>query len=809
MSLHQTQTEEKCMKMASLMKIALVLGLFGVTAGLSRAQTVFIDTNSVWKYLGDGSDQGTAWVAPTGFDDSTWPMGPGRLGFGGDGEQTVIGVQANGYITFYFRHAFNVTGAAGVMNLLARYQRDDGVIVYLNGTPVITNNMPAGPITFQTQANAPAVAGAGETQFFTNLISPALLMEGPNVIAAEVHQRHGDTTFSSDLGWYLELRGDVPAGPPSVALVNPVNTAMLAVNNVTVNATANDVDGTVNQVQFFQGTTSLGVDTTAPYGIIWPNVSPGTYTLTAAATDSQGLSATSTPVVIRVVAPLASLVPLGATWKYLDNGTDQGTAWTAPTGFDDSSWASGPAELGYGDDDEATVVGFGGDPANKFITTYFRHAFSISNPGSISTLTLRVVRDDGVVVYLNGVEILRNNMTNEVINYLTPALEAIEDEPIVVTNINVADLPAGTLMANNVLAVEIHQSGGTSSDISFDLQLIANAGANPPVVILTAPTNNAQFATPATVNLSASATDLDGAIAMIEFTVDGVLVGTPDMTVAYGRTATDISPCTHILRAVATDNSGLTSTAQVSIFVAPGGAIFTLVNSNSTWKYLDDGSDQGVAWRAFGFGDSGWGSGPAELGFGDPGENVTMLSQTSPAGTTNITFYFRKQFTATGVASLTNLAVRLKRDDGGVVYINNMEVFRSNMTNDPAVPILYTDFAGNATGTESAFNSTNISPSVLVEGPNNIVAVEVHQQNLTSSDVRFDLQLQGQAPGGPFLILQHSGATVTLSWCPNTAGFRLEQAPGVTGPWTTRSSQSNPQSFTPSGQALFFRLVNP
>src|SRR5262245_61118394 len=232
------------MKISSLMKIAFALGLLGVTVGLARAQETFIDTNSVWKYLADGSDQGTAWSQP-GFDDSTWPMGPGRLGFGGDGERTVIGMASNGYITFYFRHTFNVTGASGVMNLFARYQRDDGVIVYLNGTPVITNNMPAGPIDFQTQANTPAVSGAGESQFFTNLINPALLAEGANVIAAEVHQRHGDTTLSSDVGFYLELRGDVPPGPPSVTLVNPANTAMLAENNVTINATASDVDGTV------------------------------------------------------------------------------------------------------------------------------------------------------------------------------------------------------------------------------------------------------------------------------------------------------------------------------------------------------------------------------------------------------------------------------------------------------------------------------------------------------------------------------------------------------------------------------------
>src|SRR5687768_4199634 len=47
-----------------------------------------------------------------------------------------------------------------------------------------------------------------------------------------------------------------------------------------------------------------------------------------------------------------TFVSAGSVWKYLDNGSDQGTAWRG-TSFSDSSWASGPAELGYGDAGEA------------------------------------------------------------------------------------------------------------------------------------------------------------------------------------------------------------------------------------------------------------------------------------------------------------------------------------------------------------------------------------------------------------------------------------------------------------------------
>ena len=169
------------------------------------------------------------------------------------------------------------------------------------------------------------------------------------------------------------------------------------------------------------------------------------------------------------------LVPTGATWKYLDNGTDQGTAWRA-TSFNDSTWPSGLAQLGYGDGDEATTLGFGPDANNKFITTYFRRAFNVTNASLFNGVTLRLMRDDGAVVYLNGVEVWRTNMPAGSVGHLTPASVAIggADESVFVqTTIN----PSLLLNGTNVLAIELHQSGGTSSDISFDLQLIGSDGS--------------------------------------------------------------------------------------------------------------------------------------------------------------------------------------------------------------------------------------------------------------------------------------------------------------------------------------------
>jgi len=163
------------------------------------------------------------------------------------------------------------------------------------------------------------------------------------------------------------------------------------------------------------------------------------------------------------------LVPAGALWSYLDDGTDQGTAWRAP-GFDDSSWPWGFAEMGYGDFDEETTLGYGSSPGNKHITYYFRTQFTVTEVENYTSISLGVLRDDGVVVYLNGTEIYRNNMPFGTVSYTTRAstnASGAGETTFYGANVSPSPLVEGT----NVLAAELHQVLPTSSDISFDLRL--------------------------------------------------------------------------------------------------------------------------------------------------------------------------------------------------------------------------------------------------------------------------------------------------------------------------------------------------
>jgi len=80
-----------------------------------------------------------------------------------------------------------------------------------------------------------------------------------------------------------------------------------------------------------------------------------------------------------------NLVSAGATWRYNDTGTDLGIRWRYAS-YDDSDWPYGPAELGYGDGDEATVIEYGPDQDNKHPCYYFRHSFNVSDTSDYGCL---------------------------------------------------------------------------------------------------------------------------------------------------------------------------------------------------------------------------------------------------------------------------------------------------------------------------------------------------------------------------------------------------------------------------------------
>src|SRR5688572_17866081 len=100
-------------------------------------------------------------------------------------------------------------------------------------------------------------------------------------------------------------------------------------------------------------------------------------------------------------------IGFGEGWRYWNREMAPTAGWKSLY-YNDSFWTLGTAQLGYGDGDEATVTRL--NPPPHPATAYFRKLFTLGSPAQFAQAQIRLVRDDGAVVYINGVEVVRDSM---------------------------------------------------------------------------------------------------------------------------------------------------------------------------------------------------------------------------------------------------------------------------------------------------------------------------------------------------------------------------------------------------------------
>ena len=210
-------------------------------------------------------------------------------------------------------------------------------------------------------------------------------------------------------------------------------------------------------------------------------------------------------------------------------------------------------------------------------------------------------------------------------------------------------------------------------------------------------------------------------------------------TIAAGDSLTFVADDTVYYTTDGTDprefGGGVSSNA---IFYNPGVVNTTLVNFGDNWNYLADGSNQGTAWRSVGFNDSSWDNDPSQLGYGD-GDEATEVDEFAANGDKIITTYFRTTFDL-AAGDYSDATLDLIRDDAAVVYLNGVELWRSNF--NASTNVLFNTFADQTASPANENNpvSFDFDPALLVVGSNTL-AIEIHQVSLGSSDVSFDAKL--------------------------------------------------------------------
>ena len=603
-------------------------------------------------------------------------------------------------------------------------------------------------------------------------------------------------------------------------------------------------------------------------------------------------------------------------WKYSNptSNVSLGTAWRA-VNYDDSGWSNGLALLGV---ETATLpeplrTPFSGYVAGAVRTFYFRTHFNFPDNPTNAVLCLQTVIDDAAAFHLNGVEVFRLRLP-AVYNHDTEGTggavgDAAYEGPFYVCVTNL-------VKGDNVMAVEVHQTGGTSSDIVMGVSVSALVPRLEPIVITQDPvsrtvnegdpviftvdfvgtnphfqwrknnvdipdgTNStytiafarAEDAGSYTVFISNEIPSMDTSAAATLTVIEDTTAPTilcayfsgpsNDIFVVYSEIVTNgiDDPFGYAVTGgggelfIATQsytdgtNSGTTVRLELSANTPriPGASYTlsttgirdrfgnamgdttvpiagfprTLLSLNSEWRY-NSATNLGTNWIPKLYNDSAWASGAALFdGKLDPlyptgytnrisldgqtvNTHISISNETSTAALSAV--YFRTHFNYSGSPSAV-LGFRHFVDDGAVYYLNGKEVLRYFM---PAGVITNRTLATRTEGDANFEGPVYTCVSNLMAG-DNVLAVEVHQVNLTSSDITFGSEvsvLQNTAPSS--LTISQSGGMVTLMWS-GPAGSMLEAASAVTGPWSSSGvNQSQNQTFAPAGNMRFFRVREP
>jgi len=517
----------------------------GTTSVTTGANPTLVQSGDAWSYRSDGTDLGSAWRQP-GYDATSWASGPSQLGWGAKGEVTAL---PTGQITQYLRRHFTVADAADVQQLALRLKRDDAAVVYLNGVEVLRSNLPAGPITATTYAST-TVSAAQSNTWYDSAIPGALLTTGDNVIAVELHQ---DSKTDTHAAFDLQLTRQTPAetNPPTRPTVHQVDRTD---TSITIDwSGATDDTGVVGYLVRRNG---VAVTYTTATTFADTGLTPKSpYAYQVLAVDAAGNLSTPGQLAAATMDSIV-LSATGDTWAYRADGVDQGSAWRQP-GFDTTGWSTGPSQLGWGGKGEATVV-----PSGQ-ITQYFVRHVAAPAPGSVDQYVLRVKRDDGIAVYVNGTEVVRDNLPTGPLTAATYAVTPVTGS-LGTTWLDFV-LPASALtLGDNVIAAEVHQDSKTDTHAVFDLDLRAVASSSAPIVTVTTPTANGFLHTnPATI--TGLCTTADG-------TVTATVTGTATVTLTSACVSNEWSVTTpltdgaHSVTATQTDPAAVTGTSPATAF---------------------------------------------------------------------------------------------------------------------------------------------------------------------------------------------------------------------------------------------------
>jgi subtilisin family serine protease len=406
-----------------------------------------------------------------------------------------------------------------------------------------------------------------------------------------------------NLGRAIDACGPAGNTPPVVTLTDPSNgTTYSAPASLALRAAALDGQGAVTQVAFYAGTALIGIDTAPPFEFTWTDVVVGSYSVTAVATDNDGATSTSAAANIRVLPGPASL-PFGGTAAPIP-GIVEAEAFNEGgegVAYHDLTAGNTGGQYRQTDVDIAAASDVGGGYALGWVSSGEWLAYRV-----LATATAEYRLDARVAAAGQGgkfhVEVDGTDVTGLMVVPNTGGWQSWQ-------TISRTGIP---LTAGPHLLLVVMDSNGASGYVgNLNYLRFTTPGINaPPSVQLTSPANGAKFGAPASVVLSANASDLDGSVTQVGFYAGPTLLAidkTPPFTFSWN----DVPAGDYSLTAIATDDAGAGATSgvvAVHVVLLPpstpfGGTAAPIPGLIEAEKFDDGG--EGIAYHDLTAGNTG------------------------------------------------------------------------------------------------------------------------------------------------------------------------------------------------------------
>ena len=743
---------------------------FEVTSADPEDYVDLVTLESDWTWRYESSAPPADWTAPT-FDDSGWQEGSAILGFGSAGLGTDIGAGAPSPrpLSAQFRRSFMVDDASEIASAQLQVIANDGVIVYLNGEEIGRENLPNGPVTSSTYATAAPRSGAAQDNPYTFDIPGALLEDGVNVLTAQTHLNYRSTPDASfDLSMVGELGEQQTPPPPAAPVVSGE-----AASSTSATLSWDSVDGASGYRVVRDGEdveTLPGGATSFEDSGLSPET---TYAYRVFALDDFGQETPSEEVEVTTPADTTMLERNGD-WQWRYAASAPAGDWTSP-GFDDSGWNAGASPLGFGSAGLGTDIGAGA-PSPRPLSAQFRRSFSLADASQWASAEVSVPADDGVIVYVNGVEVGRSNLPSGSIGQNTYATAAPRTGSARGDR-EVFEVPGALLQdGENVVAAGTHLNYRSTPDASFDLAMVGELGEQQTPPPPAAPVVSGEAASSTSATLSWDSVDGASGYRVVR---DGEDVETlPGGATSFEDSG--LSPeTTYAYRVFALDDFGQETPSEEVEVTTPADT--TMLERNGDWQWRYAASAPAGDWTSPGFDDSGWNAGASPLGFGSAGLG-TDIGAGAPSPRP-LSAQFRRSFSLADASQWASAEVSVPADDGVIVYVNGVEVGRSNL---PSGSIGQNTYATAAPRTGSARGDREVFevPGALLQDGENVVAAGTHLNYRSTPDASFDLSMVGELgeqqtpppPAAPVVSGEAASSTsATLSWdsVDGASGYRV------------------------------------